>query len=69
MGFVALVFTGIASARIVATYSQLSVTYDEPPHLACGLEYLTQHTYKLETQHLPSARRSPWIPTWIGVGT
>jgi hypothetical protein len=46
----------IASARIVSTYSELSLTADEPAHFACGLEYLQKHLYKYETQHPPLAR-------------
>src|ERR1035437_3550493 len=53
---VALVFIGIGSARIVAAYSQLSLTYDEPGHIACGLEYLSDHVYRLESQHPPLTR-------------
>jgi len=45
-----------ASARIVATYSQLSLTVDEPGHFACGLEYLSRHVYEYESQHPPLAR-------------
>ena len=52
----ALVFIGIGSARIVATYYELSLTYDEPGHFACGLEYLSEHVYRLETQHPPLTR-------------
>lgn len=53
---VALLFIAIASARIVATYSELSLTYDEPGHFACGLEYLSAHVYQLESQHPPLTR-------------
>ena len=53
---IALCCMAIGSLRIVATYSQLGLTYDEPQHLACGLEYLAQHVYRYETQHPPLAR-------------
>ena len=46
----------IGSLRIAATYSQLGLTYDEPGHFACGLEYLAKHVYRYETQHPPLAR-------------
>ena len=46
----------IATARIVATYDQLSVTFDEPAHLACGMEYVAHHVYRYESQHPPLAR-------------
>jgi len=52
----ALLLAAIACARIVSTYPELSITSDEPAHFACGLEYLSQHVYKLEPQHPPLAR-------------
>src|SRR5215475_4272275 len=44
------------SIRIAATYDALSITFDEPTHVACGLEYLTNHAYRLESQHPPLER-------------
>ena len=52
----ALVFVAIAIARIVSTYHNFASTSDEPAHIACGLEYVANHTYRLETQHPPLAR-------------
>jgi hypothetical protein len=46
----------IACIRIVSTYHVLSLTVDEPIHMACGLEYLASHVYQLEPQHPPLAR-------------
>ncbi len=46
----------IAVARILAAWPQIGITYDEPAHLACGIEYLSRHTYQLEPQHPPLAR-------------
>jgi 4-amino-4-deoxy-L-arabinose transferase-like glycosyltransferase len=46
----------LASMRIVSTYSQMSPTWDEPGHMACGLQYLAQHVYRYEAQHPPLAR-------------
>lgn len=51
-----LVLIGIACARIVSTYNSLSLTVDEPSHLACGMEYLAKHVYHIETQHPPLSR-------------
>ncbi len=45
-----------AALRIVAAYPRLSQTYDEPAHIACGMEWLAQGTYHLERQHPPMAR-------------
>jgi len=53
---VALLFIAIASLRIAATYQIFSFTIDEPGHFACGLEYLSKHVYRYETQHPPLAR-------------
>jgi len=46
----------LASLRIVSTYSEMSPVWDEPAHLACGMQYLAQHVYRYETQHPPLAR-------------
>jgi len=40
----------------VGTYNVFSTTSDEPAHIACGLEYVANHVYKLETQHPPLTR-------------
>ena len=46
----------IGCLRIAATWSELGLTFDEPQHFACGLEYLAKHVYRYETQHPPLAR-------------
>jgi Dolichyl-phosphate-mannose-protein mannosyltransferase len=46
----------IGSLRIVATYIVFNHTIDEPAHIACGMEWLSSHTYHYETQHPPLAR-------------
>src|SRR5664279_5277355 len=52
----AIVLIALASLRVVSTYSELSPTWDEPGHMACGLQYLAQHVYRYEAQHPPLAR-------------
>jgi 4-amino-4-deoxy-L-arabinose transferase-like glycosyltransferase len=52
----ALCLVAIASLRIVSTYSVFSLTVDEPGHFACGLEYLSKHVYRYESQHPPLSR-------------
>jgi hypothetical protein len=47
---------GLAAMRIVATYTVFSETFDEPAHIAAGLELLDRGTYTYETQHPPLAR-------------
>jgi len=51
---VLLVF--VALARVVATYSALSQTNDEPLHLAAGMEWLSRHSYTYERLHPPLGR-------------
>ncbi|MCX6628687.1 MAG: phospholipid carrier-dependent glycosyltransferase [Candidatus Solibacter sp.] len=53
---IALCCMAIACLRIAATWSQLGLTFDEPQHFACGLEYLAKHVYRYEPQHPPLAR-------------
>lgn len=47
---------GIACVRIISTYEALSLTIDEPFHLACAIEYLTTHTFALDVENPPVAR-------------
>jgi Dolichyl-phosphate-mannose-protein mannosyltransferase len=75
-----LFLIAIASARIIATYNVFSTTGDEPAHVACGLEWLTKHTYVYETQHPPLTRvmvallpylagtRTQGMPKFMGEG-
>jgi hypothetical protein len=46
----------VASVRIASTYSALSLTADEPFHLACAIEYLSNHTITLDMENPPLAR-------------
>jgi len=46
----------IGCGRIVSTWMVFANVGDEPSHVACGLEYLANHVYRLETQHPPLAR-------------
>jgi len=52
----AALLVACAVARIVATYPVFNQTYDEPAHIACGLEWLDQAQYRYEHQHPPLAR-------------
>ena len=51
-----LVLVGIACLRIISTYDALSLTADEPAHLACGMEYVADHVYTIDIQNPPLAR-------------
>jgi hypothetical protein len=46
----------IATLLIVATYPVFSQTYDEPAHLAAGMEWLDRGSYSYEAIHPPLAR-------------
>jgi 4-amino-4-deoxy-L-arabinose transferase-like glycosyltransferase len=51
-----VVFIGLALVRVASTYTVLNSTYDEPVHVACGMEWLQWGTYTCEPQHPPLAR-------------
>ena len=53
---IAICLVALACLRIVASSAELSPTWDEPAHLACGMEYLAKHVYRYEPQHPPLAR-------------
>ena len=53
---IAIALALLASARIVATYTVFNHTFDEPIHIACGMEWLDKGTYTCEPQHPPLAR-------------
>ncbi|HEY1241477.1 MAG TPA: glycosyltransferase family 39 protein, partial [Bryobacteraceae bacterium] len=63
--WIATVLSVLASARIVATYSVFNHTYDEPAHVACGMEWLDQGLYRWEPQHPPLARVAAAFPLYV----
>ena len=52
----ALCLIAAGAVRIGATYTALSNTFDEVVHLACGMEYVSRHVYRYESQHPPLSR-------------
>src|SRR5215469_13145931 len=46
----------LGSIRIAATYTVFNHTFDEPAHIACGMEWLDKGAYTWEPQHPPLAR-------------
>jgi hypothetical protein len=52
----ALILIAAASVRIAATYNVFNHTFDEPAHIACGLQWLDQGIYEYEYQHPPLTR-------------
>ena len=54
--WLALLTIVLGVARIAATYPVLSVTYDEPAHIAAGMQLLDAHEFTYERLHPPLAR-------------
>src|SRR5581483_1188134 len=52
----AIALVAIGTVRIVSTYNVFSYTFDEPAHIACGMEWLDKGVYTWEPQHPPLAR-------------
>jgi hypothetical protein len=62
--------TVVAALRVVATYDVFSNTFDEPIHLAAGLEWLEHGTYTTDVMHPPLARSAIALgPYLVGVRT
>jgi hypothetical protein len=53
---VAILAVVIGLVRIISTHTIFSPTYDEPAHLATGMELLSEGRYEYEPQHPPLAR-------------
>ena len=53
---IAVIAMAIGVSRIVSTYDDFYQTWDEPAHLAAGLEWLDRGTYLFEPLHPPLAR-------------
>src|SRR5271157_4879859 len=53
---IAVLFLGIACIRIVTTYHVFSQTYDEPAHIADGMEWLDRGRYTYEPINPPLPR-------------
>lgn len=62
---IAVVLVMIAIVRIVATYRVFNATFDEPAHLATGMEWLDRGQYTIETLHPPLARVAVSLGPWL----
>ena len=60
-----LLFAAIGCGRIIATYKVFSQFYDEPFHVACGMEWLEKGTYLYERQHPPLSRIAVALPLYL----
>lgn len=58
-------FVTIGCARIISTYDALSLTFDEPSHLACGMEYVANHIYTLDIQNPPLSRAAQALGPYL----
>src|SRR6185312_10024192 len=56
LGIVALIIMVIASLVVVRAASRFGQTWDEPAHIAAGMQWLTSGTYDYDPQHPPLAR-------------
>jgi len=55
-------FVILAVLRITITYRETSQGFDEPAHIACGLEWLERGTYTLDPLHPPLSRVAIGLP-------
>ncbi len=55
----------LAVARVAGTYATLNQTYDEPWHIATGMERLQFHSYTYEHKHPPLARDLVALPLYL----
>ena len=60
-----LILLAIGVVRIVSTYSTFSETWDEPAHVATGMEWLQSGTYTLEPMHPPLARAATAVGPYL----
>jgi hypothetical protein len=51
-----IIFVGIACVRIISADKALSLTPDEPFHLACAIDYLSNHEVGWDLENPPVAR-------------
>jgi len=54
--FVLAALVLVAVTRVAMTYNVFGQTFDEPAHVACGVEIVSTGRYTLEPQHPPLAR-------------
>jgi len=59
----ALILVGVL--RVRSTYSVFSSTYDEPEHIAQGMEWLSRGTYNYDPKHTPLGPVTAALPLWL----
>jgi hypothetical protein len=55
----------VALARIVSSYSHTAQAFDEPCHIAAGIEFLDHKTYSLDPVHPPLSRIAIALPMYL----
>jgi Dolichyl-phosphate-mannose-protein mannosyltransferase len=55
----------IAVARICFTYSDTAQAFDEPCHVAAGIEFIDKKTYSLDPVHPPLSRIAIALPLYL----
>lgn len=60
-----VVLAAIGACRIAETYTVFSQTFDEPAHVAGGMEWLDEGTYTIESLHVPLARVAAAIGPYV----
>jgi hypothetical protein len=61
----AALFAVIAVGRVLLTYQVTSQGFDEPCHVAAGIELLDKGTYTLDPVHPPLARLAIGLPVYL----
>ena len=57
--------TALATVRIVATFGDFSQSFDEPYHIAAGMQWLEKGVYVFERLHPPLARIAIALPLYL----
>ncbi|WP_319583389.1 hypothetical protein [uncultured Pseudodesulfovibrio sp.] len=66
---VIVVLITVASLRIFSAQTAFVQVYDEPAHIACGMEWLDKGTYQYECQHPPLTRIMAALGPYIAGST
>ncbi len=63
--WLALLSILLGAARIVATYPVISITFDEPAHIAAGMQLLDKDKFTYERLHPPLARAAAALAPYL----
>jgi hypothetical protein len=61
----AAILTLVAAGRVVMTYSTTAQAWDEPCHIAAGMEWVDRGTYHLDPVHPPLSRIAMGLPLFL----